>query len=129
MWRRIGSVVLLLVSVLPAVAQNTTIESFSKAKKLAASVYAGHEQTFYCGCTYSEKTVDFASCGYTPKGKPETAKRLEWEMWFPRKTLDGLSLNGATDILSVSLTRASRSREELRPQNGKGVPLHGSRSL
>lgn len=46
-------------------------------------LYAGHEQTFYCGCTYSEKTIDFTSCGYTPKGKPETAQRLEWEHVVP----------------------------------------------
>jgi hypothetical protein len=76
-WRVFGLIVFALGSVLPAFAQNTTIESFSKAKKLTAGIYAGHEQTFYCGCTYSEKTVDFASCGYVPKGKPETARRLE----------------------------------------------------
>ena len=79
----IGSILFIVFSVLPTFAQNTTIESFSKAKRLAADVYAGHEQTFYCGCVYNGKTVDFASCGYIPKGKPETAKRLEWEHVVP----------------------------------------------
>lgn len=79
-----GMVVLMMVvSVLPAFAQNTTIESFSRAKKLAAGIYTGHEQAFYCGCAYSGKTVAFASCGYTPKGKPESARRLQWEHVVP----------------------------------------------
>ena len=43
----------------PAVAQNTTIQSFNKAKKHAAKVYAGHETTFYCSCVYTGKVIDY----------------------------------------------------------------------
>jgi hypothetical protein len=37
---------------------NTTIQSFSKAKKLMRQVFAGHERTFYCDCAYDGTTVD-----------------------------------------------------------------------
>jgi deoxyribonuclease-1 len=64
-------------------AQNTTNQSFSKAKKLAAKVYAGHQTTFYCGCAYTGKKVDLASCGYKVKKSAKRAKRLEWEHVVP----------------------------------------------
>ncbi|NOT57901.1 MAG: endonuclease I [Deltaproteobacteria bacterium] len=88
MFRVRGSVLPGVLSVLfflshPVFAQNTRIESFAKAKKLAASAYEGHQTTFYCGCAYREKTVDFAGCGYVPKGNPDTARRLEWEHVVP----------------------------------------------
>ncbi len=75
-----------------AVAEHPT--SFSKAKKLAATHYKGHEVTFYCGCDYGyegKKLVpDADSCGYTPRvpvtrsGKPNArATRIEWEHVMP----------------------------------------------
>jgi deoxyribonuclease-1 len=68
---------------LPAVAQNTRIDSFNHAKKLLTQIFAGHETTFYCGCTYTGNEVDPASCGYQPKKDPDRAKRLEWEHVVP----------------------------------------------
>ncbi|MCZ6876162.1 MAG: endonuclease I, partial [bacterium] len=79
--------VFVIIVVIPlatvAFAQNTTIQSFSKAKKLAVQVYAGHETTFYCGCKYTGKVIDHASCGYKPKKAGKRAKRLEWEHVVP----------------------------------------------
>ena len=76
-----------IVVVLPlatiALAQNTTIQSFSKAKKLAVQVYAGHAITFYCGCKYTGKVIDHASCGYQIKKNAKRAKRLGWEHVVP----------------------------------------------
>ena len=46
-------IVLMLTSMLPAFAQNTRIDSFNHAKKLLPQVFAGHEITFYCGCSYN----------------------------------------------------------------------------
>jgi deoxyribonuclease-1 len=46
-------------------------------------VFAGHETTFYCGCTYSGNEVDLASCGYQAKKDLDHAKRLEWEHVVP----------------------------------------------
>ena len=75
---------LLILSVAyPTFAQNVTIESFNEAKKLAAKVFAGHETTFYCGCSYTGKDIDLASCGYEPKKDGNRAKRLEWEHVVP----------------------------------------------
>jgi len=64
-------------------AQNTTTQSFNKAKKHMAGVFTGHETTFYCGCTYADTTVDHASCGYQPKKEGDRARRLEWEHVVP----------------------------------------------
>ena len=79
----LGCIVLMLVSMLPAFAQNTTIDSFNRAKKLMAQVYVGHETEFYCGCTYAGNEIELASCGYQPKKDPDRAKRLEWEHVVP----------------------------------------------
>jgi len=68
---------------LPAFAQNTTIDSFNRAKKLLTQVFAGHETEFYCGCPYAGHEVDLASCGYQSKKDPDRAKRLEWEHVVP----------------------------------------------
>jgi deoxyribonuclease-1 len=73
----------ILASTSPLFAQNTTNDSFNKAKKLMAQVFAGHETTFYCGCAYTGNEVDVASCGYQPKKDPDRAKRLEWEHVVP----------------------------------------------
>ena len=77
-------VVFILGSISQAFAQNTTIESFNKAKKRMVEVFAGHETTFYCGCSYTGKDIDLASCGYQPKkDAAKLAKRLEWEHVVP----------------------------------------------
>jgi hypothetical protein len=65
------------------VAGNTTIQSFSKAKKLMRQVFAGHERTFYCDCAYDGTTVDFQSCGYQPKKHANRTRQLEWEHVVP----------------------------------------------
>ena len=79
----LGLLAALLLGASSVHAQNTQIGSFAKARKLLPQVYASHEQTFYCGCPYTDTTVDFTSCGYHPKGKPETARRLQWEHVVP----------------------------------------------
>jgi len=69
---------------------NTKIQSFSKAKKILTKLYQQHQITFYCGCSYTGKKVNHASCGYKPKrthyksGKKNTrAYRIEWEHIVP----------------------------------------------
>jgi deoxyribonuclease I len=69
---------------------NTRIDSFRAAKKILRKLYQNHRITFYCGCSYSGKQLDHASCGYKPKrthyksGKRNTrAYRIEWEHVVP----------------------------------------------
>jgi deoxyribonuclease I len=69
---------------------NTRIQNFRQAKKILANLYQNHRVTFYCGCSYSGKKVDHASCGYKPKrthyksGKiNRRAHRIEWEHVVP----------------------------------------------
>lgn len=64
-------------------AQNTTVESFQRAKKLMVQVFKGNQVTLYCGCQYQGKSVDHASCGYKPIRPGGRAERLEWEHVVP----------------------------------------------
>jgi deoxyribonuclease I len=76
-------VFVLATTALPVAAQNTRIDSFEAAKKLAPQIYADHPEEFYCGCRYHGKDVDITSCGYEPKRDVKRASRLEWEHVVP----------------------------------------------
>jgi len=62
-------------------------QSFSQAKKVASSIYADHQTTFYCGCDYNKVKgklrPDLASCGYQPRKNAKRAGRVEWEHIVP----------------------------------------------
>jgi deoxyribonuclease I len=73
----------LATTAVPAAAQNTRIDSFEAARKLAPQIYADRQEEFYCGCRYNGKDVDIASCGYEPKRAAKRASRLEWEHVVP----------------------------------------------
>lgn len=57
--------------------------NFSGAKKVLPQIFEGMEEDFYCGCKYTGKTMDLASCGYEPRKNAERAQRLEWEHVVP----------------------------------------------
>jgi deoxyribonuclease I len=68
----------------PADRGNTTIQSFSKAKKiLLRQVYKDHRTTFYCGCPFNAKKQILPCDDYTPKRDNKRAHRLEWEHIVP----------------------------------------------
>jgi len=56
---------------------------FANAKKVLPQVFAGMEEDFYCGCSYTGKDVAFASCGYVPRKNEDRASRIEWEHIVP----------------------------------------------
>ena len=73
---------------------NTTIDSFSKSKKLLKKIYKGNQITFYAECKYNYKDksnmIDRSSCGYTPRNEytkkgnqNKRARRIEWEHVIP----------------------------------------------
>lgn len=63
---------------------NTRNESFAQAKKTLLELWAGHFQTFYCGCAFNEtKQIDLASCGYRPKKNNKRAGRIEFDHVVP----------------------------------------------
>lgn len=64
-------------------AQNTTITSFSKSKKLLQSIYAARPVTFYCGCSFQGKQPDWSGCGFKPYKDSKRAARIEWEHVVP----------------------------------------------
>lgn len=74
---------LLCPAALGMAAGNEKVESFSKAKKLAVKIHEEAPFTIYCGCRYSGKQVDFASCGYRPRKNKPSSARLEWEHVVP----------------------------------------------
>ena len=72
------------VTPLPPIEGNTTNQSFSKAKKNLAGVYADHRDTFYCGCSFDAgRKVNREGCGYVPARDNARAKRIEWEHVVP----------------------------------------------
>ena len=78
---------LLLLLLISTTALAEPPQSFSQAKKIATEIYADHQTSFYCGCSYTriEKklTPDLQSCGYTPRKEPKRASRIEWEHVVP----------------------------------------------
>ncbi|MEH6628758.1 MAG: endonuclease [Motiliproteus sp.] len=62
-------------------------ENFSQAKRLAVSIYADHQETFYCGCQYSNQgkklVPKLESCGYSVRKEQNRAMRIEWEHVVP----------------------------------------------
>lgn len=68
---------------------NTTIDSFSKSKKLLENnvynLYNIKRNTFYCGCDYSsDKYVNKESCGFQDNWKyVSRSKKIEWEHVVP----------------------------------------------
>lgn len=64
---------------------NTSIESFSKAKKLLLkSVYFDHRKTFYCDCPFNLKKQIIPSNNFSPATKHfKRSKKIEWEHVVP----------------------------------------------
>lgn len=80
----VGVMATAMVDAEPPVAGNTTITSFSKAKRTLLGIYHRHRETFYCGCAYDEsKRVDHTSCGYVPIKDTKRSRRIEWEHVVP----------------------------------------------
>ncbi len=74
----------LATSVHAASKGNTTIQSFSKAKKiLIKQVYRGHQTTFNCESQYTQGKHVIHTNGYVPKKNSKRAHRLEWEHIVP----------------------------------------------
>ncbi|MCP3923363.1 MAG: endonuclease I [Desulfobacterales bacterium] len=64
---------------------NTTISSFSKAKKiLQKKVYHDHRVTFYCKCPYRKNKTIIKSNNFSPSTKHfKRSRRVEWEHVVP----------------------------------------------
>ncbi|MCP4339837.1 MAG: endonuclease I [Desulfobulbaceae bacterium] len=64
---------------------NTTIDSFSKAKKLLLKqVYHDHRTTFYCGCPFTAKKRIIQSDKFSPTTKyVKRSRKIEWEHVVP----------------------------------------------
>lgn len=62
-----------------------TPDSFGAAKRLLyEQIYAGHQQTFYCGCTFGkDRRVSRRSCGVKVRQNEKRANRIEAEHVFP----------------------------------------------
>lgn len=65
-------------------AGNTTLYSFSKAKKLLTNVvYAGHNETFYCKGHFDLKNNIILPQGFKTPSHEKRAYKLEWEHAVP----------------------------------------------
>ena len=63
--------------------QNQTINNFSNSKKILLKIHKNNPYTFYCGCSYKNKTPNLSSCGYKIFKNNKRAKRIEFEHIVP----------------------------------------------
>lgn len=61
--------------------------NFTASKKILPDIFSGMEEEFYCGCKYTGKDVDLASCGYVARKNASRAARIEWEHVVPAEHL------------------------------------------
>lgn len=66
-----------------ALAQNKTISSYNKAKKILKALYGDEGRTFYCNCSYNKTTIDTKDCGVEVSKHHKRLKNLEWEHIVP----------------------------------------------
>lgn len=71
-----------------ALAQNTYIKNFTRAKLFLKQAYSG-APTIYCGCEWSKDTmkIDPDGCDYQPKKVVTRSYRVEWEHLVPASRL------------------------------------------
>lgn len=73
-----------LTDTTPSVRGNSSIDSFSKAKRLLLrEVYKDFHKTFYCGSSFDQTKKVLHDAGYVPKKSWKRAHRLEWEHVVP----------------------------------------------
>jgi deoxyribonuclease-1 len=87
--------ILIVILVIANNANATTPSSFHKAKKiLYTQIYDNQGKTFYCGCNWSKKKVDLASCDYKIRKNKKRALRTEAEHIVPAYYLAMLTPEG-----------------------------------
>lgn len=78
---------LLLSGMLSPVMAAGGIDSFSEAKRVAASLYKQHPRSFYCDCEFSYQGNKLVpqpqTCGYQPRKQAVRGQRIEWEHVMP----------------------------------------------
>jgi len=73
-----------LIFSFPALAANTTITSFNKAKKtLEKEVYFDHKETLYCGADFDNKKHVIPPNGFETTKYLKRSKKIEWEHVVP----------------------------------------------
>jgi deoxyribonuclease I len=65
--------------------QQSSMLSFSTAKKELRKIYRRNPVTFYCSCQIdnSLRTPDLSTCNYKPRKNRKRAQRIEWEHVVP----------------------------------------------
>lgn len=78
--------IMLLLIIVPVMsfASNTSIDSFSKSKRLLEQeVYQDHPTTLYCGAIFDSKKNITLPQGFTTTKHVKRSKRVEWEHVVP----------------------------------------------
>lgn len=86
---------------------NQNIMSFRTAKKYLKNIYADHQITFYCGCNYSVRGINYKNCPYIPPIGSKRAHRVEWEHLVPAQ------------FFGRNFTAWREGNEECKRKNGK----------
>lgn len=77
------SMMIFLVLLNLAFAQNTTITSFRESKKYLFDIHGEQGKTIYCQCIYNHMSISHKECGFQAKKLKKRAYRLEWEHIVP----------------------------------------------
>jgi hypothetical protein len=92
-----------------AIADNTTIQSFNKAKQLLRSVFAGHERFIVAAPTLETRWTCRAAV-ISPKRTPIAHDSWNGNTWFRRRLSDCRFLSGGRGTQSALTGKASHSR-------------------
>lgn len=100
---------ILLVALLAASQANAV--GFNKSKKaMYKKVFSNSGETLYCGCQWSKKKVDLASCGlagYFPKKQRKRANRTEAEHIIPASWM--LKINKKTRQCAIEAKKLKQN--------------------
>lgn len=66
---------------------NTSIKDFQQAKSLLRQFYSHYPQTFYCGCSFIDRSIETHSCDFKTKSYSKRSYHIEWEHIIPASYL------------------------------------------
>ena len=76
-------IIFVLLNFSLALAKNSTISSFSQAKKYLKTIYEDHRETFYCQAKFLEDGTVLLPEGFITPKHEKRSKRIEWEHVVP----------------------------------------------
>lgn len=81
-------IIVFLLAVVTCLSSASPPSSFTKAKKIALTLFGQHQTTLYCGCHWTkDKKIDLKSCHMGAADSHTRAHDVEWEHMVPASHL------------------------------------------